>query len=75
MPILKLPVNNFIDAHGIHASNVKPIVIIYPFHESKIRSITMFIVNRLHISWNLNAIFTLCQSTLKNLWHSNSYDF
>jgi len=24
---------------------------------------------------DLNAIFTLCQSTLSNLWHSNSYDF
>ena len=22
-----------------------------------------------------NATFTLCQSALSNLWHSNSYDF
>ena len=37
-------------------------------------TMTMLIVNSLHISWNLNATFTLCQSTLSNLWHSNSYD-
>jgi len=24
---------------------------------------------------NLNTTSTLCQSTLSNLWHSNSYDF
>jgi len=30
----------------------------------------MFTVNNLHIWWNLNAAFTLCQSTLWNLWHS-----
>jgi len=35
----------------------------------------MFTVNSLHILWNLNAIFTLCQSTLSNLWHSNSVTF
>jgi len=43
MPILKQPVSNFIDSHGMHASNVKPMMIIYLFHESKICSITMFI--------------------------------
>jgi len=35
----------------------------------------MFIANSLHIRWNSNATFTLCQFTLSNLWHSNSYDF
>jgi len=75
MPILQLPVGSLVDTHGKHASNVTPMMIIYLFHESKICSITMFIVNSRHISWNLNATFTLCQSTLSNLWHSNSYDF
>jgi len=76
IPILKLLVSNFIDTHGIHTSNVKPMMIIYLFHvKSKICSITMFIVNSLHVSWNLHATSTLCQSTLSNLWHFNSYDF
>jgi len=34
----------------------------------------MFTVNSLHILWNLDVTYTLCQSTLSNLWHSNSYD-
>jgi len=75
MPILKQLVSNFTDTHGIHASIVKPMMVFYPFHESKICSIAVFIVNSLHISRNLNATFTLCQSTLSNLWHSNSYGF
>jgi len=45
------------------------------FRESKICSIAMFIVDSLHISWMLNPTFTLCQSTLLKLRHSNSYDF
>jgi len=53
MPILKLPVSDFINTHGIHASNVQPMMIIYLFHESKICSITMFKVNSLHITWTL----------------------
>jgi len=35
----------------------------------------MFTVNSLHVWWNLDAAFTLCQSTLSNLWHSNSFYF
>jgi len=58
-----------------HQMLYKSMMIIYLFHESKICSTTMFIVNSLHMSWNLNATSTLCQSTLSNLWHSNSCDF
>jgi len=35
----------------------------------------MFTVNSLHIWWNFSAIFTLCQSSLSDVWHSNSHDF
>ena len=51
------------------------IIIIYLFHWWNTCSITMFTVNSLHIWWNSNATFTLCQSALSNLWHSISCDF
>jgi len=35
MAILKLPVSNFIDSHAMHASNVKPMMIIYCFMDQK----------------------------------------
>jgi len=48
---------------------------VYLFHESKMCSVTTFTVNSLYIWWNSNAIFTLCQYTLSNVWHSNYFEF